>query len=178
MIIHYKKEEKLKIVKYTLLITIACVLTGCLNRPFFSNLKSMSYESTLTSPNIGYVDFQSDELFKYPSSQVFVVATYINDNNLYDQKRIEITNVKLENGSVRIFIPVLKSEHSFSNLDLIVDYGTVRVIRFPHLPESTWKSLSRGLPIELSDNGQKIIITSEITAPGSYSATMLRRIIQ
>jgi hypothetical protein len=160
-------------------VSVVFSLTGCVNKSTaFSDTDSISYESTRSSKNIGYVDYQSSDLLNHITYPVIVTASYTGNKGPYDIRKIQITNVQPKNGYIRIYLPDFKDER-FDQIDLVVDYGTVRLLgASPNTESSFWKRLDRGLPTELSDKENKITITSEITAPGSYSASMLKRIIK
>jgi hypothetical protein len=152
-------------------------MTGCINTSaLYSNTDSITYESTLSSQSIGYIDYQSSDLLNNIPSPVIVNISYTGKNAPFDKKDVQITNVIPENGRVRIYIPALEDER-FEQMDLIVNFGTVRVtgVSF-NGPTPEWKRLNRGLPTEITRQAKKITITSEITTPGTYSATLLKRI--
>lgn len=167
----------MRLSKYILIASVVFTLAGCSSTStLFSNNESITYESTLSSPNIGYIDYQSSDLLNGITRSLFVNVTYIGKNGPFDIKNIEITNVKPKNGSVRLYIPAFEDER-FDQIDLIVDFGTVRVIGAPiNGPAPEWKRLDRGQPIELTSLDKKIKITSGITVPGTYSANLLKYI--
>ncbi|ANR78886.1 hypothetical protein BBB57_11825 [Kosakonia sacchari] len=165
--------------KYITVASVVFVLVGCVNSSSLdSNNESRNYESTLSSESIGFIDFQSSELLSDINHPLYVDVSYTGKNGPFDIKKVEIKNVQPKNGYVRIFIPAFKDEY-FEQLDLIVDFGTVRVIGVAlNGPAPEWERLDRGQPTEVTLQNKKITITSGITLPGIYSATLLKKIIK
>ncbi|MFI8417953.1 hypothetical protein ACQKDS_15580 [Serratia sp. NPDC078593] len=141
-----------------------------------SNFYDIPYESTLNSKNIGYIDYQSSDLLNQHIPFINANIIYTGNKGPYDRKQVSISNLQPKDDSVRIYVPYVKGA-KFEQVDLNFDYGTVRLFSTPLDTDSaSHKRLVKGIPTELTDNGKKITITSEITASEPYSASMLRRI--
>lgn len=167
----------MKVCNFISLASAVFFLTGCVNMSSLgSSYESMTYESTVSSPNIGYIDYQSSDLLNNFNRELFVIVSYLGENGAFDTEKTVITHVHPKNGYLRIYIPFLKKER-FDTVDLNIDFGTVRVISSPlNGAESEFKRLDRGKPIELTLENKKITITSGITLPGTYSAILLKNI--
>jgi hypothetical protein len=161
--------------KWILLGVVSFILVGCIKiAP--KNYDTMSYESTLNQPNIGYIEYQSSDLLGQHVTQVSVNINYLGNKGPYDTKYIHVSKALPENGTLRIYIPKVK-DAKFDDVDLNIEYGTIRVFGKTINPlPANYNRLNKGSPTTLSDNGNKVTITSELTEPGSYSATMLRSI--
>ncbi|RXJ10760.1 hypothetical protein [Lelliottia nimipressuralis] len=169
----------MKVYKFISCASIILFLVGCANviSPR-SNDDAITYESALSSPNIGYIDYQSSDLLNNMTQPLFVNVSYVGKNGPFDIKKIEIKDVQPKDGHVRIYIPYFKDKR-FEQLDLIADFGTVRVIGMDfNGAASDFKRLDRGRPTEVTLQNEKVIITSGITLPATYSATLLKKIIK
>lgn len=176
MIINNYLGDELKVFKWVLLGMLAFILVGCIKYAP-PNIESVSYTSTLSNPNIGYIEFQSKDLLRR-TSRLSVNIEYTSKTDLYDTKTIHVSNIPNNNGVVQIYVPKI-DDAKFESVDLIIDYGTIRVFNTTiNTTSEGFKDLKKGVPTELSDNGKIITITSELTASGSYSAVMLRQIIK
>lgn len=164
----------MRVSKKILLTSVFFIIAGCVNTSgSFSNIDTVTYESTLSSYNIGYIDFYSIDLLNN-TDRIYVNLEYIGKNGLIDTHNVQITNVQRKNGSVRIYIPSRNGER-FNQADLIVDYGTIRVISNP-INSPDWKYLEKGQSTVITSQNKKVTVTSEISLPGTYFASLLKSI--